>query len=266
MNGEFDLRLPVDRIRAAHNSGYADELFKVLGARTVESFDYSDYEGATHVHDFNTPVPRAFHGQYSFLIDGGTLEHVFHFPIALKSCMKMLKIGGTYFGATPANNEMGHGFYQLSPELYFRAFSPANGFQTDAIYLYEGRESRRWFRVADPEVIRRRAEKVNCKSTYLLVRGTKTSDADVFATSPLQPDYVSQWESRSDHSVAGDELNVLPEQKSFLRRIASHLPYGMKRRITMSRVAVERWVRDGRMHLGVNADHEVFQPFDPRDD
>ena len=32
---------------------------------------------------------------------------------------------------TPANNFFGHGFYQFTPELFFRIFSAANGFEVE---------------------------------------------------------------------------------------------------------------------------------------
>jgi hypothetical protein len=34
---------------------------------------------------------------------------------------------------TPANNQMGHGFYQFSPELFFRVFSQENGYLLRAL-------------------------------------------------------------------------------------------------------------------------------------
>ena len=40
----------------------------------------------------------------------------------------MLTVGGSIFVNTPANNMMGHGFYQFSPELMYRIFAEANGF------------------------------------------------------------------------------------------------------------------------------------------
>jgi len=267
LNDEFGLGLPSDRILAAHAAGYAEELLKLLGAQRVESFDYSDYEGATHVHDFNTPIPDRHKNQYTFLIDGGTLEHVFNFPTALKNCMEMLKVGGTYFGATPANNEMGHGFYQFSPELYFRVFSKQNGFRTDAVFLYEGRESTTWLKVADPEIIGRRAEKVNCRSTYMLVRATKLEHNEIFAQPPLQPDYVAAWHSSETGGHSNEAKNGSHVAgKPLWRRAGSVLPYRIKRLITMSRVNMKHGFDRIKIHCGMNPDPEMYKLFDPRAD
>jgi len=37
--------------------------------------------------------------------------------------MRLVKVGGTVMIATTANNHLGHGFYQFSPEWGFRTFS-----------------------------------------------------------------------------------------------------------------------------------------------
>lgn len=267
LTDEFQVGLQPSQIEEAHAEGFADGLFQLLGAKTVDSFDYSDYEGATYIHDFNTPIPQQHKNQYTFLIDGGTLEHVFQFPTAMKNCMEMLQVGGTYFGVTPANNEMGHGFYQFSPELYFRAFSEQNGFRTDAVYLYEGRESTKWLEVADPQDIGRRAERVNCQPTYMLVRATKISETDIFAKPPLQPDYVSAWNSAETGSDDDALANIgQAAAKSFWRRIGSLLPYSVKWLITTSRVNLQQRVGRIKIHLGMNSDPAVYQVFDPRTD
>lgn len=251
LNHEFRLSLDPEEIEKAHALGFADDLLKTLGADSVDSFDYSDYEGATYTHDFNTPVGEEHKDQYDFLIDGGTLEHVFQFPTALKSCMEMLRVGGVYFGVSPANNEMGHGFYQFSPEIYFRAFSKENGFKIDDVFLYEGRESKSWYRVTDPDHARKRAEKVNTHSTYLLVRATKIEKTEIFRTPPLQPDYVSTWASSIEDALPDD-------------RVATLLPVPVKRLITITRVRFRQGIRRLGVHLGINPDPDLFQRFDPK--
>ena len=56
------------------------------GATSVEALDASPYEGAARLHDLNEPVPAAWHEQFDLVFDGGTLEHVFNLPTALKNC------------------------------------------------------------------------------------------------------------------------------------------------------------------------------------
>src|SRR5882762_8427026 len=94
-----------DFYRSQYSSPYfADGLFKVLGSSNLQTMDYSTYEGATIVQDLNVPLDESLRETADVVFDGGTLEHVFHFPTAIKSCMEMVKIGGRFMMTTPANN------------------------------------------------------------------------------------------------------------------------------------------------------------------
>ncbi len=118
---------------------YAEPLLTYLGARDVHSFDFSAYEGATHLCDMNREVPAGAKEHYTTVLDGGSLEHVFNFPMAIRNCMEMVRVGGHYLGITPANNFMGHGFYQFSPEMYFSVFTRENGFELISLVAFEDR-------------------------------------------------------------------------------------------------------------------------------
>ena len=73
--------------KVMNSAKYAEPLFELLGADHVESLDFSDYEGATVIHDLNDPIPKQHHNSFSAVVDGGTIEHVFNFPVAIRSCM-----------------------------------------------------------------------------------------------------------------------------------------------------------------------------------
>ena len=107
------------------NERYSELLFQMLGASLIDSLDHSDFEKATVIHDLNKSLPDQLASKYSVVFDGGTLEHVFNFPQAIKNCMDMLRVGGHFISTTPTNNYCGHGFYQFSPELFF-SFSMNN--------------------------------------------------------------------------------------------------------------------------------------------
>src|SRR3954469_25214617 len=151
---------------------YADSLLKALGAEAVEALDASTYEGATRVHDLNRPIPDAWHQQFDLVFDGGTLEHVFNFTIALKSCMEMVKPGGRFVTVTMPNNWCGHGFYQFSPELFFRALAPANGFSIVEMYFADV-EGRRFHRILDPAVVGGRVQLWTTEPVFLLVHARR---------------------------------------------------------------------------------------------
>jgi len=39
------------------------------------------------------PIDTIHKNKYDLVFDGGTLEHVFNFPVAIKNCMEMVKVG-----------------------------------------------------------------------------------------------------------------------------------------------------------------------------
>jgi hypothetical protein len=119
---------------------YADRFFReCLGVSTVNTLDYSAYEGADLLYDLNQPIPAELKGRFDVVVEAGSLEHIFNFPIAIANLMQMTKVGGTIFASTVSNNLCGHGFYQFSPELIFRVFTVENGFELGRVLALEAR-------------------------------------------------------------------------------------------------------------------------------
>ena len=102
-------------------------LFHMLCGERAETLDVSDYEDADHIHDLNRPVPESLRGRFGLIVDGGTLEHVFDVPQALRNLKAMLRPGGRIIHINPTNSWAEHGFYQFSPTL-FHDFYATNGF------------------------------------------------------------------------------------------------------------------------------------------
>ncbi len=173
---------------------YAEKFFTALGAKTVEAIDASDYEQAAVVHDLNQPVPSEMHEKYSLVFDGGTSEHVYHYPQVLANAMKLLAVGGHFVSITSGNNQSGHGFYQFSPELFYRVFSAENGFETRAVFLIESQPGGRFYRVADPAVVGHRIEFTNTKPMYVALITRKIRTIDVLKVMPQQSDYSTRWQ------------------------------------------------------------------------
>jgi SAM-dependent methyltransferase len=171
---------------------YADALLAALGATSVEAIDASAYQGATIVHDLNQPLPAALGGQFDLVFDGGTLEHVFDVAAAIESCMELLRPQGRFVSATIPNNWCGHGFYQFSPELFFRAFGRENGFSIVEMYIATV-DGRRAYRVHDPAAVGARVELCNREPVYLLVHARRDAVRPIFAAMPQQSDYVRDW-------------------------------------------------------------------------
>lgn len=219
--------------------GYAETFLQVLGAQSISSFDNSGYEKATHVVDLNNNLPLELFGQYTCVIDGGTLEHVFDFPNAIRNCMKLLKPNGHFLILTPCNNFMGHGFYQFSPELFYRLFSDANGFCVEKMYIYEHGKRATWYSVEDPRSLGRRVELVNGQPTYLLIQAKRTATGDLEQLTAKQSDYSTIW---STHESDSGSINV------------ANVGIGSRLASTFRRIAPQ-WVRDlyhyhqHRLHL-----------------
>ena len=210
---------------------YAEMFFNDLGAKKVTSLDFSDYEGADEIHDMNSPVPERLQEQFSLVYDGGSLEHVFNVPQALANCMEMIQVGGYFIQANIANNFMGHGFWQFSPELNFRVFSPENGFQIEALLLNEQVPGGGWYSVTDPDEIKGRVELCNPTQTYMMTIAKKIAQKKIFSQWPQQSDYVVLWDhqgqSQSSSTSAKKKESALKTSTS--RRWRDSLPAPLKR-------------------------------------
>jgi hypothetical protein len=167
------------------------------------------------------------------VIDGGSLEHIFNFPVAIKSLMQLLKVGGSIFIATPANNLCGHGFYQFSPELMFRVFSRENGFHLQRIILYEAdfpsielTPHRRAYEVTDPEKVKSRVGIISKTAVTMIVEAKKISDVvALFAVPPLQSDYVTVW------NEAGGKQSPRSSARQVIRSVFESLPPALRSKI-----------------------------------
>ena len=197
------LGLDLARARSAAKQGYADDFIRqYLGATDVQALDYSDYEGAQIVHDMNLPLPAELEEKFDSLIDGGALEHIFNFPVALANCMRVVKTGGTIFLGAPANNQLGHGFYQFSPELFYRCLSEDTGFQVERLFAIEmkymgGEFGARGKPVSaiDPADVGARGMIANAHPLHLMIQARKTRHiSDPFAKPPQQSDYSQAWQ------------------------------------------------------------------------
>ena len=215
--------------------GFCEPFLRLIGAGKIDSMDFSPYEGATVLQDMNQPLPEERHRRYSLVIDGGSIEHVFHYPQALKNCMNATAVGGHFVTITPANNLLGHGFYQISPELLFRALSEANGFEVTHMILFEHPWDSTWYEVIDPELARSRVELINTRPAYLIACAKRTAEKPIFAAAPQQSDYSAIWEETAGTTVGVEHTasRPMPSWRRFL-------PQG-----------AIRWYR-------------IFQPFRPR--
>ena len=201
---------------------FSDALFRRLGASKIDSLDISSFEGATLIHDLNRPLPSDMAGRFSVVFDGGTLEHVFNCTTALASYMALPRVGGHLLIAVPSNNEMGHGFYQFSPEFFFRTLTPENGYRLCGVFLVPMFLDVDWLRARDPATVGRRVGfNAPRRPSYLFVIAQRVQSVPIFAQNPQQSDYSAEWgtgEARdtSGHGVGGGwkarVLSLLPQR------------------------------------------------------
>lgn len=213
----------------------ADSLFRLLGATKVDSMDNSPYEGANVIHDLNVTIPESLHQQYDLVMDGGTLEHVFHFARGLENAMSMVKPGGHIILVKPANGLCGHGFYQLSPELFFRVMSPQHGFELLRLYLLMDGKA---YHVVDPVQVHGRVE-IRKGVCNVLVHARKIGSFTGFDCSPpQQSDYLTTWKG---HEQKAKTANVDGRIKGMLRK---HLSRSTIETISrwLNRIRQWRWV------------------------
>lgn len=214
---DFGIAVPAEEIdrcfqHELFTALYADEFFRLLGAQETTSVDRSDFEGATLLHDLNDPFPAPLRGHFDLVADGGTLEHIFNYPAALRHCLEVVRVGGHFMTITPASNQMGHGFYQFSPELFFRVFSAENGFALRKIVLFDAaREESPFFEVKDPDLTGWRGELRSARPLQLIVLAQKIADVPIFATPPQQSDYSAVWASHHEKNAA--ESNGAPSSR-----------------------------------------------------
>lgn len=189
--------------------GFSEPLFKFLGARGVRSLDISAYEGADIVHDLNEPISPDLHERFDCIFDGGTLEHVYDLPTAVFSVQAMLRSGGLFVGVNPANNYLGHGFYQFSPELFWRIWSPENGFVIERMQLAPVDGIAQSVELTDPAGIRQEIARTDYP-TYIMVAARRIQKRNTGKASAYQSDYVVAWR-------AGNVRHKPPEGAMFGR-------------------------------------------------
>ena len=174
-------------------SGFSDALFSYLGSSSVLALDASPFEGANIVHDLNMPVDKTLHARFDTIFDGGTLEHVFDLPVALQNVKDMLRVGGLFLSVNAANNQVGHGFYQFSPELMWRVFAAESGFKVELMQLVNVAGPPAPVDVPDPAAAGKRLEiGATVGPTYLLVAARKIAETESSVT-PQQSDYSRRW-------------------------------------------------------------------------
>ena len=181
--------------------------FSSLGARLIDAIDASSYEGANMIHDMNNPLVIPSEQRWSCVFDGGSLEHIFNFPQAIKNCLEATKVGGHFISITPWSGWSGHGFYQFCPELFYRILSEENGFLVERMLF---RNRNQWYHVRDPKFLGHRLELQSSERRLLYICARRTEDRPILTSPPQQSDYAAAWTEihRQQETSAGARWTV----------------------------------------------------------
>ena len=190
---------------------YCDSLLvQHFGATCVDSWDYSDYEGASHVADMNKPLNEGL-SSYDTVIDYGSLEHVYNAPQALLNVSEMCCDGGQILHMAPGNNFCGHGFWQFSPELFFSLYCEANGYSETRVFLASEYRTDTWYEVTKPEH-GQRANVISFTPTFVLCRTVKARGC--CHDSVQQSDYIHIWQR---NEATQPQVDVRPIWRAKIR-------------------------------------------------
>jgi len=172
-----------------------------LGATSVDSYDTSPYEGASHLADLNKPITSP--AQYDTIIDFGTTEHIYNVAQVFENISLLCACGGQILHVSPANNFCGHGFFQFSPELYFSLYSEENGYRETEVFLADLDNTRHWFSVTRPQ-LGERAQSTSKSPLYVLCR-TVMHNRNL-RHEVQQSDYIHSWATTPPESQAQSSL------------------------------------------------------------
>ncbi len=170
---------------------YCESLFsKHLGSTTVDSIDASSYEKATIIFDLNNPIDFSIE-KFDTIFDGGCLEHIYNIPQALYNLSSLCKIGGQILHILPTNNQCGHGFWQISPELFFTLYSEKNGYKDTEVFLGDTTDPNWTYKIAPPPHGKRH-DIQHPNPLYVMVRTTLVTE-NFNHKNIQQSDYVYEW-------------------------------------------------------------------------
>ena len=130
----------------------------------------------------------------------------------------MVRLNGRFISNTMANNYCGHGFYQFSPELYYRFLCADNGYALESCILWEDLPGTKFYSVPDPDSVRSRINLTSEFGMYMFVQGRRLGDVrrDFI---PQQSDYFRLWSVPPNPEDADQRPRGLDALKPQLRRI-----------------------------------------------
>lgn len=216
--------LPEKLAAVAGAQGYCEPALMALGAESVASLDYSDYEEASFVADLSRPITMV--ERFDTIVNSGSLEHVFDVATAFRNLIELCEVGGRIIHSLPVNDLNGHGFYQFCSDLIYAIYSERNGFTGTEVYYASNLDPSAWYRMppATPGV---RNEVLSMEPIILLSVTRKA--AQVNELDVTQPFYAVAW-TEGDASQA---KSATPSGSRLMRFLSQAAPRYARWRIAL---------------------------------
>ena len=111
------------------------DFFSAIGVEEVHAVDITPLEGADIVWDLNYPLTdKTNFSRFDFVLNGGTLEHIFDTKTANDNIALITKPGGIIIHMVPCAGYVDHGFISFSP-TYFIDYYKENNFLLQNIFM-----------------------------------------------------------------------------------------------------------------------------------
>lgn len=114
---------------------HARTFFEMMGLEEYYDIDKFEIDAPQILHDLNSPVPPELCDRFNLIIDGGTIEHIFDVRQVFENIVRMCRKSGWVVHITPSSNYVDHGFYSLSPCVFYDYYD-SNGFGDFVCYIF----------------------------------------------------------------------------------------------------------------------------------
>ncbi len=104
----------------------------------------------------------------------------------------MLRPAGPFASVDAANNQLGHGLYQFSPELFWHAFAPDTGFAIEKMQLVPLSGMPAPIDLQDTAGVRQQVGRTD-HAMYLMVAARRQGPASADGDEVYQSDYQRVW-------------------------------------------------------------------------
>jgi SAM-dependent methyltransferase len=131
-NIQFDPAV-AERIRRQNSIYTSKDFLELLGFTDYQDIDMNPAQGCSIVHDLNTPLAAEYENQFDFVLENGTIEHVFDIKTAIGNIARAVRVDGIVCHISPMD-AFNHGFYNFSIN-FFNDFYRVNGFDQREFYL-----------------------------------------------------------------------------------------------------------------------------------